>query len=208
VTTTGTTATGTGRHRKPPPPDERTVHRAEVLLRRAQLQPDPDVDTERMVAMLARVLARHDPFTSEHGRLVVAALRARSKRERRAGPRPAAEHAVRYLLGAGEAPWPKAVAGAVAQQRAHDRARSRRAVRLAPLAVRDGPEAARTVAGWWRDYNRPPTPNQLGKQLGWDAHTTWAVIHQLVDLGWLALHDRQLQPGPRARGQTPAAPVR
>jgi hypothetical protein len=205
MTATATTETG-NRHRKPPP-DERTLRRAEVLLRRSQLRHDPQVDTDRIVAMLAKVLSRHPAETSEHGRLLVAALRARSKRERRAGRRPPPEHAVRYLLAHGEAPWPKAVAGAVEQQRAHDRARSRRAVRLAPVAVRDGAEAARTVAGWWRDHNRPPTPNQLGKTLGWDAHETWAVIHQLVDLGWLALHNRQLQPGPRARGQTPAPPA-
>jgi hypothetical protein len=161
-----------------------------------------------MVLMLARVLARHDPFASEHGRLVVAALRARSKREQRAGRRPPAEHAVRSLLGHGDAPWPKAVAGAVEAQRAHDQGRSRRAVRLAPTAVRCGPEAARTVAAHWRDHHRPPTPNQLGKTLGWDAHDTWTLVHQLVDLGWLALHQRQLHPGPRARGMAPAPAVR
>ena len=203
MTADTTTAPATSRHRKRAP-DGRTLRRAEVLLRRSQLQLEPEVPFEQAVAMLARVLQRNDPFASDHGRLLVAALRARSRKERRAGPRPPPEAAVRRLLAQGQAPWPAAVAAAVDRHQAYQQARGRRLVRLAPTAVRDGPRAARYVADHWRALNRAPTPNHLGKALGWDAHSTWTVIHLLVDLGWLAVDDRQLQPGPRARGQTPA----
>jgi hypothetical protein len=206
MTITATGPTGT-RHRKPPPPDSRTIHRAEVLLRRSQLQPEAGVDSQQMAAMLARVLARHDVFASEHGRLLVAALRLRTRKERRAGPRPPAEQAVRHLLRHGQPPWPKAVAGAVERQHAHDQTRGRRAVRLAPLAVRDGPAAAREVTRCWRDHGRALTPAQLGRLLGWRARDVWALISLLVADGWLALHQRQLVPGPRARGQTPTPPA-
>jgi hypothetical protein len=200
VTATGTT---TGNRKKPP--DGRTLQRAEVLLRRAHLDHEPDVGWERMVAMLARVLDRHDPFTSEHGGLLVAALRVRTRKERRAGPRPPAEHAVRHLLGHGEPPWPRAVTAAQERQQQHDQARARQLVRLAPTATRDGPTAARLVADHWREHGRPPGPVELGKALGWPSHDRWAVIHLLVEAGWLALHHRQLQPGPRARQPAPAA---
>jgi hypothetical protein len=195
--TTTATATATGRQRKGP--EARSLRRSEVLLRRAHLQLQPEVPWERMVAMLAKVLDRHDPFASEHGRLLVAALQVRSRKERRAGPRPAAEHAVRYLLARGEPPWPRAVTAATERHQERQHARGRQLVRLAPTAVRDGPAAARVVAGHWRECGRPPTPTQLGKALGWPSHDVWAVVHLLVDVGWLDLYRGQLRPGSRAR---------
>jgi hypothetical protein len=51
----------------------------------------------------------------------------------------------------------------------------------------------------WRERGRPPSPTQLGRVLGWPSHDVWAVIHLLVEAGWLALHGGELQPGPLAR---------
>jgi hypothetical protein len=202
-----TTATGAGAGTKRQP-DGRTLHRAEGLLRRGQLHPEPNVDADRIAVMLARVLDRHDPLQSEHGRLLVAALSPRSKRERRAGPRPPAEAAGRRLLAQGQAPWPKAVAAAAERHEAYRQARGRRADRLAPVAARDGPRAAQLVIDFWRERGQPPSPTRLGYGLGWNAHETWALVHQLVNLGWLAVHRGQLHPGPCARRPAPAAPVR
>jgi hypothetical protein len=192
------TATAQTRRRKRPP-DGRSVQRAELLLRRARLQLHPDVPHDQAVAMLAQVLDRHDPFASEHGRLLVAAFRGRTRKERRAGPRPAAEQAVRDLLACGQAPTPAAVAAAVDQYQRHERGLVRKVARLAPTADRDGPSAAQAVVDHWREHGRRPSPAQLGRQLGWPSHDVWAVIHLLVEAGWLALHHGDLRPGPRAR---------
>jgi hypothetical protein len=202
TTTTTTAAGGGGRHRAWTP-DGQTVERAELLLRRAGVRLDPDVSWDRVVAMLARVLARHDPFASEHGRLLVAALQPRNRKERKAGPRAPAEHAIRYLLGHGEPPWPRAVAAALERHTERQQARARQLVRLAPVAARDGPTAARMVAGHWREYGRPPSPTTLGRMVGWNAHDTWATVHLLVEEGWLGLYRGQLRPGPRARQPAP-----
>jgi hypothetical protein len=201
MTTTATPRT-IGRRRKGP--DGQSIHRAEVMLRRAHLDHEPDVDVERMVAMLARLLDRHDPFASEHGRLLVAALHPRTRKERRAGPRPPPEHAVRYLLGHGEPPWPRAVQAALERHQERQQARARQLVRLDPTAARDGSAAARLVADHWREHGRQPPPAQLGKALGWRSYDVWALVHLLVDAGWLALHHGKLQPGPRARQRAPA----
>jgi hypothetical protein len=185
----------------------RDRQRAEILLRRAHLPCHPEVGWEWQVAMLAKVLHHHDPFASDHGRFLAAALQARTRKERRAGPRPAAEHAVRYLVTRGEPPWPRAVAAAVERQQAHEQARARQQARLTPTADRDGPAAAQAVVDHWRDHDRQPSPYQLGRVLGWPSHDVWALIHLLVEAGWLDLHRGTLRPGHRARHQPATLPA-
>ena len=138
MTTTATTGAAR-RHRTRPPAGTRSLQRAELLLRRAQLRPDPQVGWDRTVAVLAKLLDRHDPFASEHGRLLVAALSVHPHTERRAGPCHSAEQAVRQLLTHGQAPTPKAVADLLQRQQRWEQARARKAGRLTPTADRDGP---------------------------------------------------------------------
>jgi hypothetical protein len=186
-------------HKKPPPPNRHSLQRAEILLHRGHLRLAPDVPAGEVLAVLARVLDRHDPFTTSHGRLIADALRVRTRKERRAGPRSAPEAAVRRLLARGQAPWPRAVTAAADRHQARELARQRQAARLAPVADRDGPRAAQAVIDHWRDHARRPSPAQLGKLLGWPSHDVWAVIHLLVEAGWLRLHRGALRPGPLAR---------
>jgi hypothetical protein len=184
----------------------RDCRRAETLLRRANLPTLPGVAEERQVAMLARVLGCYDPFGSGHGRLLAAALRPRNRKERDAGPRPAAEYAVRQLLARGEPPWPRAVQAAERveqRRREHRQARCRQLVELAPTADRDGQAAAQLVADHWREHDRPPSPAELGEALGWPTPGVWALVHLLIEAGWLAGHRGRLRPGPRARAAQP-----
>jgi hypothetical protein len=186
-------------HKKPPPPSRHSLQQAEILLRRGHLRLAPDIAADQVLAVLARVLDRHDPFTTGHGRLLADALRVRTRKERRAGPRPAGEVAVRRLLTAGQAPWPRAVAAAAAQQQAHQQGRVQQAGRLAPVAERDGPQAAQAVIDHWREHGRRPSPVELSRAFGWPSHDVWALVYLLVEAGWLAIHRGELRPGPRAR---------
>jgi hypothetical protein len=181
----------------------RDLARAAVLVDRAGLDLRPGVTTTQAVALVARVLHYCDPLASVHGRLLVAALHGRPRTERTARPRrpsrSPAEHAVRRLLASGQAPTPAAVAAVVERAAQRDRTRAALVARLTPIATRDGPVAARLVADHWREHGRQFPPAQLGKQLGWRSYDVWAVIHLLVEAGWLAIHHGKLQPGPRAR---------
>jgi len=202
----------TNKHKKWKGPDARTVKRAGLLLGRAHLQLQPGVPQEQPVAMLARVLDRHDPSTSEHGRLLIAALRAPSLTERRAGPRSRAEQVVRALLAAGQAPTPQAVAAELGRARQAAvlaaRAWQARLARVAPLVERDGPCVVKIVAGHWRRQGASPTIWDVARALRWPRADTRAILVGMVEAGWVTA-DRpdfcSLRPGPRARQHTAAA---
>lgn len=180
-----------------------TRQRAELLLARADLELAGGVDHDQAVAVLARTLARHDPFTTEHGQLLVAALRARSPTEKQAGPRPPEEKAVRALVRIGESPTPAAVATRLEHAQRHARTQAARGPRLDALAERDAAAAVEVVVAWWRRNGRPLPPVTLGRRLGW-AGDTWPVIRRLEVAGWLAVEGGGVRPG--ARGPYPAWP--
>jgi hypothetical protein len=179
------------------------LQRAELLLARADLELAAGVDHDQVVAALARVLRRYDPFRSDHGRLLVAACQARSPADRQAGPRPAEQKAVRGLLRVGESPTPAAVATRVEQTQRRARTQAARGPRLDALAERDAAAAVEIVIGWWRRNGRPLPPVTLGRRFGW-AGDTWPVIRRLEIAGWLAVTDGGVRPGPR--GPYPAWP--
>jgi hypothetical protein len=183
---------------------EHSLKRAELLLARARLELAAGVDHDQAAAMLARVLGSYSPFATEHGRLLVAALRARSRAEQQTGPRPVEERAVRELLRRGEPPWPTAVAAWLDQQQQRARALAAKAARLRPVAERDATAAVAAVVDAWKAAGRAPSPATVGHQLGWPLDDTWAILRLLITDGWLALEHRRLVPGPKAR--SPAGP--
>jgi hypothetical protein len=184
-----------------------TLHRARLMLGRARLELRPGVDEDQAAAMLARVLHHCHPFHSQHGRLLVAALRARSRAEQRAGPRPPAERIVRALLATGQAPTPKAVAAELERAEHVARAWQARLARVAPLVERDGPCVAEIVAGHWRRQGVSPTISEVARALGWRWADAEAIIAGMAEAGWVTVGRpayRSLRPGPRARQATAA----
>jgi hypothetical protein len=177
-----------------------TLQRARLLLGRARLELRPGVDEDQAAALLARVLHRCDPSTSEHGRLLVAAMRARSETEKRTGPRPPAERVVRQLLAAGQAPTAKAVAAELDHAEQGTRAWQARLARVAPLVERDGPCVAEIVAGAWRRQGIGPTNTEVARALGWRWADTKAVLAGMAEAGWVTTGRgaRSLRPGPKA----------
>jgi hypothetical protein len=183
-------------------PADRNLHQARLLLGRAQLELRPGVDEAQAAAMLARVLHRHDPFASDHGRLLVAALRARSPAEKLSGPRPPVERIIRRLLAGGQTPTPKAVTTELDRAEVHARTRAAHVARVAPIVERDGACAAEVVAGHWRRRGTGPTVPEVARALNWPWRDTKAIIAGLVEAGWVTVGRptyRSLQPGPRAR---------
>jgi hypothetical protein len=180
---------------------DRNLHRARHLLARAQLELRPGVDEGQAASMLARVLHRHDPVASEHGRLLVAALRARPPAEKLTGPRPPVERIIRRLLANGKTPTPKAVAAELAHVEVHARAHAAHVARVAPIVERDGACAAEVAAGHWRRRGIGPTVPEVARALNWPWRDTRWVVAGMVEAGWLTTGEgtRSLRPGPRAR---------
>jgi hypothetical protein len=179
---------------------DRNLRRARQLLGRAQLELRPGVDEAQAAALLARVLHRHDPFASEHGRLLLAALRARPPAEKLAGPRPPVERIIRRLLANEQAPTPKAVTAELERAEAHARARAAHVARVAPIVQRDGGCAAEVIAGHWRRRGTGPTVPEVARALNWPWRDTRAIVAGMVEAGWLTTGEgaRSLRPGPRA----------
>lgn len=151
----------------------------------------------RAYAALADVLTVTAP-TSQHGRLVLAALDPQRASD---DSRPPEEEAVRALLAHGQAPTPEAVAIEAA-----DITRVAGATRD---QVRDeGRKAAELVAGWWRATNAGPTWAELAIAMGWPGRSAAdRHIRMLEKARWLTtgLAPRSLRPGPFAGGPAPVA---
>jgi hypothetical protein len=189
-------------------PDAERVALAAMMVRRAQL---PDgVDQERAAHALAHTLQKFPPGTP-HGGLIGRALRARTPAEKRQGPRPPEEVAIRALLGRGEPAYPRAVAAEA--ERRHARAVSRTvrreqaAERLAPLVDEYGHHAAALVSDHWQRYGYSPVTgwlvHQLGHHIPVSTRDAWTLVRLFRRAGYLAPRALDIRPGPRARKAAP-----
>jgi hypothetical protein len=168
-----------------PAPDAARLELAAMLVRRAALPPGTDED--RAAVALARTFGKHPPG-SKHAALVGAALQPRSPQQKRQGPRPPEQVAVRRLLARGEPAYPAAVVGE--QERRFARALSRTirreqtAERLRPLVDGDGPAVvADLTADHQRHTGQPPPCSWLAPRVAGRFRITladaWALVHLL-----------------------------
>jgi hypothetical protein len=117
-------------------------------------------------------------------------------------PRPAAEAAVRFLLGHGQVPTVAAVAAQLATFERHKAAmaaREQRRKQLLALPPSDAAQAATLVADRWQAHGHGPTWHELGRAMGWPYEAVAATICALATAGWLVVgtEPRSLQPGPQ-----------
>jgi hypothetical protein len=171
---------------------DRVRQLAEVLLDRAELDLDPGVDHDQVLAILARLLHRYRPPHDPHGCLMLDALIPRL------GHRPPDQVAVRRLLAAGQGPTPAAVAGVARQATEADQAWAAKVARLRPLVDQEGPRAADAVVDLWQQRRKAPSPTLLGRRLGWRPRDALMLTWLLVEAGWLIDTDHRLTPGPKA----------
>lgn len=194
---------------RPPEPTARHLELAGKLISdRPGLTPHRGIKADQARLALARALARIPP-TTDHGRLLAATLRHHD------GQRPAPQRAVQHLVRRGLTPSPAAVASLLAGWRERETAepeRRRRRVaaararrdRIAARVDQDGPRAAATVAGWWREHGHGPTWRELARTMGWSNRQDMEqAIRGLAAAGWLApgRAPRSLRPGPAAGRQ-------
>lgn len=175
------------------------------LLARGDLRMRGSTAPQAAHVALSRVLASH-PLNSEHGALLVAALRKRSKAERKRGPRPDAERAVRMLLELGQVPTPRAVAGQLRNAEIRREAAAARAVRIVPMVDHFAGDIARYVGDYRRRHGTGPGWGQVRRAFRrrWRDCDADDILRALVADGWLTAtrEPGSLAPGPNAKGLT------
>jgi hypothetical protein len=186
-----TIATRRRARRHEPPSDARVAAVSRLLDRAIAGGLKLRVDREQAHQALLQTFNLH-PIGSKTARLVGEALGGRIPDQ----DRPPEQRACRKLVASGQVPHPRAIEATIA----HELAGGPRRERLAQIAERDGPAAARAVAGSWRRYRCSLSPLLLARQLGWRPNDAYGICHHLIAQGWLALdHRKRLQLGSRAR---------
>jgi hypothetical protein len=152
---------------------------------------------QRMARAFGRAMAVTPPG-SEHGRLLVAALRSPK------GPgRPLPVQVAAWLAGRGTSPTPAAIEGRIREVTGSAERRTRL------LASLDGAAAAAFVAAFWAEHGQGPTWAEVARAMGWPRNSAELAIPQLARQGWLTPggrdEPRSLQAGPQATAGRSAA---
>jgi hypothetical protein len=178
------------------------IHKlAARLLARSRLKRQQGISFSQVTAALTKALAATAPESS-HGRLLLAALAPTTKTAGTTGtPQPAAEVAVRLLLGRGQVPTAAAVVGQVASFDQRKAATAAREQRRKQLLSSDGPRAATLVNEHWQAHGHGPTWRELGRAMGWPSGEVALTVRALAKAGWLTVGSeaRSLRPGPQVR---------